>query len=624
MYGARGGSFASSTGGNGARVQATFLVSPGTTYYFNIGGQGSDTGTAGLTAYNGGGQSGDGSSPGGGGTDIRTSTTLASRIITAGGGGGSDGNLCGSGYNGGDAGQVGSDGVTSGSTGGCGATQSAGGAGGCGTSTDCGGAGSSGAGGIGWSGGGGGGYWGGGGGRCGGGGGSSYADPSTILPIYTSGVGTGDGYIVISYSYGTLYSTVGSQQSFTIPSGVAMMNVDMYGARGGGVSFVCPGGNGARVQASVAVTPGAVYYFNIGGHGSDTASSTGGYNFGGDGGAHGGQSGGGSTDLRTSAIVSTRIMVAGGGGGGGTLCGAGFPGGSSGQIGGNGLPSQGGYGASQSAPGANVCNTGNCGASGIGSIGGIGWGGSGGGGYFGGGGGFCGGGGGSSYVSPALFNATYTTGVGTGNGYLVISYVYGTKYTTTGAEQSFTVPTGMNSMTIDMFGARGGSSGAFSGGAGARVQARFSVVPATVYYFNIGGHGIDGNGGSLAGGENGGGGTGVGSGASGGGATDIRTVSGDLTSRIMVAGGGGGLGRLVATAQVKRLAEFNFVVVLFVAPLGRLEWAVWEQVVAAVLAIGVVEAEVAQLGEAVQVMSTLLWVRSSLTQLAPILWAMDH
>ena len=109
----------------------------------------------------------------------------------------------------------------------------------------------------------------------------------------------------------------------------------------------------------------------------------------------------------------------------------------------------------------------------------------------------------------------------------------------TGIEQSFTIPTGAVSMSVDMYGARGGNYGVANGGKGARVQATFLVTAGTTYYYNIGGRGSDTNAGETPGGFNGGGASGV-NGCSGGGATDLRTLSSSPSSRIMVAAGGGG------------------------------------------------------------------------------------
>ena len=132
-------------------------------------------------------------------------------------------------------------------------------------------------------------------------------------------------------------------------------------------------------------------------------------------------------------------------------------------------------------------------------------------------------------LAAACFNATAQT---------VVNFSY------TGAPQTWTVPAGVTSITIDAAGARGGNySGA--AGLGGRVQATYAVTPGTTLYIYVGGAGGDASGSSVAqGGYNGGGNSswdsyGV-SGGAGGGATDIRIGGTSLTNRVLVAGGGGG------------------------------------------------------------------------------------
>jgi hypothetical protein len=111
----------------------------------------------------------------------------------------------------------------------------------------------------------------------------------------------------------------------------------------------------------------------------------------------------------------------------------------------------------------------------------------------------------------------------------------------TGSYQTFSVPLGVSYLAIEMFGAKGGCE-ASGGGNGARVRSNsLAVTPQSPIYIYIGGMGLSYNGvaSKTSGGFNGGGnGTYFGSG--GGGASDIRTIAGALTSRIAVAGGGGG------------------------------------------------------------------------------------
>lgn len=137
------------------------------------------------------------------------------------------------------------------------------------------------------------------------------------------------------------------EQSWTVPPGVFSATFRLWGAQGGGPqrgwnSPPQAGGLGAYVTATIPVTPGDVYYINVGGAGSGTqawtnqpvsitvSGSPGGYNGGAAAGAcrvahntdvyYGVGSGGGATDIRHGGdAASNRILVAGGGGGNGGL-----------------------------------------------------------------------------------------------------------------------------------------------------------------------------------------------------------------------------------------------------------------------------------------------------------------
>lgn len=115
----------------------------------------------------------------------------------------------------------------------------------------------------------------------------------------------------------------------------------------------------------------------------------------------------------------------------------------------------------------------------------------------------------------------------------------------TDAEQSWTVPSGVTSIRVDLIGAQGSGGGGFPGGYGHAVSGDLSVTPGSTLYVEVGGRGL-----FATPGFNGGGAAGTdpnGTAGSGGGASDIRTISrdapGTLASRLMVAGGGGGAGR---------------------------------------------------------------------------------
>jgi hypothetical protein len=134
-----------------------------------------------------------------------------------------------------------------------------------------------------------------------------------------------------------------------------------------------------------------------------------------------------------------------------------------------------------------------------------------------------------------------------------------------GPSESWTVPAGVSSVTID---ARGGAGGSIvctlsncnhPGGAGGEVAAAIDVTPGDVFQVTVGGAGTGINPDTFPvshlggpGGANGGGSGGHGDprapGAGGGGGSDIRigsctaTASCPLSARVIVAGGGGGAG----------------------------------------------------------------------------------
>ena len=123
-------------------------------------------------------------------------------------------------------------------------------------------------------------------------------------------------------------------------------------------------------------------------------------------------------------------------------------------------------------------------------------------------------------------------------------------FSSTGAEQVFTVPAGVYEIDAQLAGGNGGD-GSFpaaggTGGAGGAARGRVPVLPGQVLYIEIGGTGS-----GTSGGWNGGGSgfsTFVGTaGGGGGGGTDVRTLPlatalSVTDSRVLVAGGGGGGG----------------------------------------------------------------------------------
>lgn len=246
------------------------------------------------------------------------------------------------------------------------------------------------------------------------------------------------------------FTYTGDYYSWTVPAGVASINVDAQGAAGGpNWSVAVTAGKGGRVQTTLTTTPGETLLFYVGGTGSQATPSsnagTAGWNGGGLGGTGNGSppnsasgtGGGGASDVRTVAgDLASRIIVAAGGGGsannapssadsggdGGGLIGSSSVGTASGStqatggtqsVGGTGNK----WGASWNASSNGSFGVGSNAAQGTG-------GGGGGGGYYGGAGGsWTGGGGGSSWVNATRTSGvTHTSGFKSGNGIIKITY----------------------------------------------------------------------------------------------------------------------------------------------------------------------------------------------------------
>ena len=110
-------------------------------------------------------------------------------------------------------------------------------------------------------------------------------------------------------------------------------------------------------------------------------------------------------------------------------------------------------------------------------------------------------------------------------------------FTCTGRSQAFTVPAGVTSLYIQLYGAQGftyvsGSQGAYGG----FVNATLNVTAGETFVVNVGCQGTH-----TAGGFNGGGGVAAACGPAGGGggASDIRTGA-NFSSVVLMAGGGAG------------------------------------------------------------------------------------
>ena len=144
----------------------------------------------------------------------------------------------------------------------------------------------------------------------------------------------------------TTFTTPGTH-TFVVPQGVTSLDVRAVGGRGGGAPglfFKVPGGPGAVVTSSLAVSPGRLLTVTVGGDGLDGAPPTQRAALGtaGDGGANGGGhgdpgywfptldlpflsggGGGGSSDIRFGTTLADRVVVAAGGGGAGSTPGGG-------------------------------------------------------------------------------------------------------------------------------------------------------------------------------------------------------------------------------------------------------------------------------------------------------------
>jgi uncharacterized protein YjdB len=253
--------------------------------------------------------------------------------------------------------------------------------------------------------------------------------------------------VTFNYSGGggscsTTFNYTGALQTYTVPTGITSLTMDVQGAIGGkGYSSISRGGYGGRTQCALAVTGGQVLNVYVGGSGiSNTLAgitSAGGYNGGASGIYYAGGGGGGSDIRVAGTALSNRVIVAGGGGGGAYNYGTanydrgGAGGGLTGEAGYSGnvnTPGLGGYGGTQTAggvggnyPGYTVGLTG---ASGVGGSG-VNYGAGGGGGYYGGGGGdWTGGGGGSNYGGIGTSSVTNTQGYNTaGAGTVIITPV---------------------------------------------------------------------------------------------------------------------------------------------------------------------------------------------------------
>jgi CshA-type fibril repeat protein len=264
---------------------------------------------------------------------------------------------------------------------------------------------------------------------------------SMVVPLahQTPAAAVGVPCTSLSFTDCMRFSYTGANQTFTVPAGITLISVDVYGA-GGASSVEGRGGGGGWSTGTISVTPAEVLTVTVGEGGKD-ASTVGTFGGGGAGGTivmppleHGtgtgreetnssnGGSGGGMSAVWRTAYGTDPLLIAGGGGAGAieTSSSGGKGGGASGTGGAGGASA--GAGGTQIAGGAAGNNTecvdGEAGTSLLGGDGGDGFqpGGGGGGGYKGGGGGDC----------RLNFGATAYAGAGGGgSGYVHSSGVFG-------------------------------------------------------------------------------------------------------------------------------------------------------------------------------------------------------
>lgn len=211
------------------------------------------------------------------------------------------------------------------------------------------------------------------------------------------------------------FSTTGSDQTWTVPTGVTSVSVEVWGAGGGGPGAgwfpqASSGGSGGYTTATMSVYPGQQLKVVVGSPGQ-FGSATVTYGGGGAGGTGEGSNDGSSGGGMSAILRGSDLLVAAGGGGGASIGSLGVPDGVAAGPGGGATggqdtaPQSSGRGGTQSAGGAAatgysiaMCDTdptagskyqgGNGGSIATGPVNSEG-GGGGGGGYYGGGGGSC-------------------------------------------------------------------------------------------------------------------------------------------------------------------------------------------------------------------------------------------
>lgn len=402
----------------------------------------------------------------------------------------------------------------------------------------------------------------------------SFLAAGTIVQAQSLGLVTATGGTSATVGANTVrsFTTVGNTTfTLTSPASLSVTYLVVAGGGGGGVGRGGGGGAGGVLTGSTTLTAGS-YAITVGAGGASAINDL----QGGDGG---------------SSSIAALVVATGGGGGGGWITNVGRNGGSgggasagSGASGGTGVVGQGFAGSARydgstggGGGGAGAAATNQNGAIGISSmITGVTT-------YYAGGGGA----GANNGVNGVAFGGTYQVANGTfgggngastngtkqpyqdavantggggggqegptgnsgagGSGIVILSYPTGTSgtittFSYTGANQTYTVPTGVTSIQVYMWGAGGGGRTSYYGGAGAMIQGVLAVTPGETLNIVVGGGGSTSTT-TVTSAYGGGGAAGIGDGGisgGGGGRAAIQRGGTAVTNDIVVAGAGGG------------------------------------------------------------------------------------
>lgn len=145
----------------------------------------------------------------------------------------------------------------------------------------------------------------------------------------------------------------------------------------------------------------------------------------------------------------------------------------------------------------------------------------------------------AAFPVTAAVTTTYYAEAGVYGGPLTTdTYVY------TGAPQYFVIPAGVDSVTLEAWGAQGNSNAlSVAGGLGGYATGKLAVNAGDTLWIFVGGGGtVTTSGGYNGGGAGGNGGCAQAFGGGGGGASDVRVGGILLTNRVLIGAGGGGAG----------------------------------------------------------------------------------